>query len=618
MSDSPDFEQLHRDSHQRLVLQAIALTGDPSAATAGVRDAFIAASRSWDRVSRLANPEEWIRSRAWSMAHRRHLARPWHRDQEITTDQATVLRGLQQLPDNQRRSLILHHLVGLPLRDISRELGTTEAQSAQLLNEANTAYVRTVDVTSTGILDSLMRLEQLASGVPGPDPAQLRQIGQRHRIAYIAVGSIAALAVFLGAGFLVSTGHAGPVLGSPDDARPVTQSMLLSEQQLSPLAGPQPWTITSTGDNTKGSGLNSICQAERFADSAGLGTFVRKFEFPGVPLRTLVQTVEISKDPARAKKAYETTLQWFAGCSAPRVRLQQAWQVSGLGDRAELLSFVVPEESGLRHLMVGLTQNHSLTVSTVEETINADSASPELTTQILTQAAKRLCRSSASANKCTFTPTIQVANPPSSGETPGTLSVVDLPTISNLAHPWMGSDLLPGEPNVASTPCDNTSFTGSGAKKANTRGYLVPQSGLPARFGITETVAEYPDQAATRRVFNQVTAKMAACATDLLGTKVSQAKVQKQTPTSKNYGLWRVESQINDKQETVQWWMGIIRVGNYLAQISFAPVAPHDLTQAQFSNLVERAGERLDEVAVANLPSQTPTPKPEPGPTQKG
>src|ERR671921_271619 len=78
-SAGPDFDEFYLASRRRLVLETYALTGDLSAARTAVRDAFEAASHHWRKVSRLPDPEEWVRPRAWAMAQRRHVARLWHR-----------------------------------------------------------------------------------------------------------------------------------------------------------------------------------------------------------------------------------------------------------------------------------------------------------------------------------------------------------------------------------------------------------------------------------------------------------------------------------------------------------------------------------------------------------
>src|SRR4051794_8869807 len=135
-----DFDAFYLDSRRRLVLEAYALTGDLSAARSAVRDAYVAAHHHWNKVSRLADPEEWVRPRAWAMAQRRHVARLWHREKGLSTEQKRVLDALHHLPDQQRKILLLTHLAGLPAEVIGRELGETPKRVAYQLTVATRAF----------------------------------------------------------------------------------------------------------------------------------------------------------------------------------------------------------------------------------------------------------------------------------------------------------------------------------------------------------------------------------------------------------------------------------------------------------------------------------------------
>src|SRR4051812_33510752 len=103
----PDFDDFYLASRRRLVLSAYALTGDLAAARTGVETAFVAARHHWRKVSRLPDPEEWVRPRAWSMAQRRRATRLWHREKGLSTQQKAVLDALHHLPDQQRKVLLL-------------------------------------------------------------------------------------------------------------------------------------------------------------------------------------------------------------------------------------------------------------------------------------------------------------------------------------------------------------------------------------------------------------------------------------------------------------------------------------------------------------------------------
>ena len=80
MTDPDEFDAFYKDARGRLLLQTYALTGDVKAARSAVRDSFVVAWHHWRKVSRLPDPEGYVRPYAWTHAQRRHPARIWHRD----------------------------------------------------------------------------------------------------------------------------------------------------------------------------------------------------------------------------------------------------------------------------------------------------------------------------------------------------------------------------------------------------------------------------------------------------------------------------------------------------------------------------------------------------------
>ncbi len=119
--------------------------------------------------------------------------------------------------------------------------------------------------------------------------------------------------------------------------------MLLTGDQVAPLSPKQPWQVTGTSDNTDGDGKNTMCQTARFADTRGLGTWVRKFVVPR-PRAASCQTVEISNSPGAAVKAYATTLGWYAGCTVARIQLVDAYDVQGVGERPRCCGCGSPDQ----------------------------------------------------------------------------------------------------------------------------------------------------------------------------------------------------------------------------------------------------------------------------------
>src|ERR1044072_5776428 len=146
----PDFDEFYLASRRRLVLETYALTGDLSAARNAVRDAFEAAYHHWRKVSRLPDPEEWVRPRAWAMAQRRHVARLWHREKGMSAEQKNVLDALHHLPDQQRRAFLLAHLAGFTTPGIGRELGESVARIEHQLEAANRSFCKETGTDAEG------------------------------------------------------------------------------------------------------------------------------------------------------------------------------------------------------------------------------------------------------------------------------------------------------------------------------------------------------------------------------------------------------------------------------------------------------------------------------------
>ena len=601
MPPSPDFDEFYLASRRRLVLQAYALTGDLSAARHAVRDAFVSARHHWSKVRRLPDPEEWVRARAWARAQRRHAGRIWHRERGLGQEQRAVLDALHHLPDQQRKVLLLHRLAGLAVDDVGRELGLSPERVEQQLATALAAYERRSGVILDDVQASLQSLAPVAEAAALPPAPVVRRSGRRRRGAVAAGGTAVLVAATLLGGLLVVR----PDAQRPDAPRaeavprrvprPVTADLLLAPTQVARLAPGQQWRLVDTTDNTAGTGINSVCQSSRFADPRGRGTFVRSYASRGTPTRTLVQTVEISRSAEAAAAAYRTTLGWFAGCSEARLQLLNAYVVQGLGERAQVLALRIPGEVR-RTYLVGLVRSGSLTLSTVVETRDGPQVPVAQAVSVLADSVRDVCRSDP-AGPCPAVVSTAPVLPPLSGEARGTLAAADLPVVGRIARPWVGTRPVRARPNVAATTCDKADFVGAGARPARTRVFLIPQARLPRRFGITETYGTFPTPARARAFVGRIQAAMAACQKKDLGARVSQRVVQARAFRGSQYALWRLDSEI-DRRRTVGFWMGVSRVGRYVAQVNFTPAGADDVDADTFQALVTRSRDRLFELPV--------------------
>ena len=579
------------------MLQAYALTGDLAAARGAVRDAFVVARHHWRKVGRLPDPEEWVRPRAWAMAQRRHVARIWHREKGLSTTQKAVLDALHHLPDLQRKALLLSHLAGLSTADIGRELGEPREHVEALVHAASRAFCERTECGPDHIRGSLESLAPIAEAAALPRPPMIHRNGRRRRRLHGVGGTIALILLTLLAGGLVVGNTTEPAnkVSSPRAPRPVTRALMLNTDQLSTLAAPQTWRLVSTSDNTSGNGINSVCQDRRFADPDGAGTIVRTFAGTGQPRRKLVQTIEISRSDQAAETAYRTTLGWFAGCSKARVQLQNSYAVTGLGDEAQLLQLRIADMAHHSYV-ASVARTGSLTVSTVLETRNGRAVGIKDSADTLMTAVRNVCMSRP-AGKCPLYMRVAPVLPPRSGETPGTLAAGDLPVVGRINRPWVGTEAVRAKVNVAATTCDKADFVRAGAKRPMTRTFLIPQAKLPRRFGITETYGRFPSQRKADALVQTIRSRMASCEKRDLGAQVSNEVHQPRGYRGSEMALWRLDSEINKRQDTVGFWMGVVRVGSWVAQVNFTPVGANDIDADTFEALVVRARDRLFELS---------------------
>jgi RNA polymerase sigma-70 factor (ECF subfamily) len=128
------FDEFYTASYRRLLKQLVAVTGNLGEAEDALQEAYARASVRWRRLADYDNPEAWVRRVAMNLAataakraRRRALALrrldPHPVTHDLTADALDLAAALQTIPFAQRQAVVLHHLVGLPVTEIARELG---------------------------------------------------------------------------------------------------------------------------------------------------------------------------------------------------------------------------------------------------------------------------------------------------------------------------------------------------------------------------------------------------------------------------------------------------------------------------------------------------------------
>ncbi|MEV4640342.1 SigE family RNA polymerase sigma factor [Actinoplanes sp. NPDC049548] len=164
MRDAEEFDAFYAGSSRRVLGQVYAMTGNRAEAEDAVAEAYLKAWDRWETVRDADSPEAWVRrvaSRnavsAWRKAVNR--IRAHHRDaadQEIDglgPDHVALVHALRQIPPDQRRVIVLHHLVGLSVGEIAAEVGApTGTVKARLARgrRAMAAHLSDTDDYTTG------------------------------------------------------------------------------------------------------------------------------------------------------------------------------------------------------------------------------------------------------------------------------------------------------------------------------------------------------------------------------------------------------------------------------------------------------------------------------------
>jgi RNA polymerase sigma-70 factor, ECF subfamily len=135
LRDEREFEDFYAAVFDRLVGQLYLVTGNLQDAEDVVQEALTRAAVRWSRLRRYSVPEAWVRRVAMNLASdgfrrvRRRLAVAVRLRVDLESRQlvATELPGLTEalrtLPMAQRKAVVLHHLLDLPVDQVAVELG---------------------------------------------------------------------------------------------------------------------------------------------------------------------------------------------------------------------------------------------------------------------------------------------------------------------------------------------------------------------------------------------------------------------------------------------------------------------------------------------------------------
>ena len=413
MRNPDEFDAFYKDARDRLLLQTYALTGDlPASRSRRSATPSSSAWHHWRKVSRLEDPEAWVRPPAWAHAQRRHTARLWHRDKGLDPEAARTLDALGKLPIDPAQGAAAHppdHAAidrhgprGRPdPAEAERELQTATAQFA---------LHRDVPTTASGPLFEPLR--EHVESVRWPRPSILRRAGRRppayaHRRRRRRRG---------GARWSLSgvAGHrrrrrppdactattARPTAAAGPATRPAGAAGAgaahrrdaHAPQQLGSVVARPALAEGGTGDNTAGDGLVLPCQqyaVRRPQGHRGPVPHLRHRRRQAGPAGVGRRGGRGVGTPARARRTYATPSAGTPG-ARPRAQLLSTRRVGHVGDEATLLVLRAWNQPATT-MVVGVARTGRLTATTMSRVPGTGPPDLGASARLLAAAVTGLC-----------------------------------------------------------------------------------------------------------------------------------------------------------------------------------------------------------------------------------
>jgi RNA polymerase sigma-70 factor (ECF subfamily) len=126
-----EFAEFYDATWGRTLACTYAMTGDLGIAEELAQEAYTRAWTRWSQLTSYDEPGAWVRQVATRLAvsrwRRTKVAQAWHarnRRESVVAPpdetSAALVAALRQLPEAQRRAIVLHHLGDLPVDEVAR------------------------------------------------------------------------------------------------------------------------------------------------------------------------------------------------------------------------------------------------------------------------------------------------------------------------------------------------------------------------------------------------------------------------------------------------------------------------------------------------------------------
>ncbi|MEV6282605.1 hypothetical protein [Kribbella sp. NPDC051770] len=359
--------------------------------------------------------------------------------------------------------------------------------------------------------------------------------------------------------------------------------VLIDGPAAKPLTAAGSWAIAATADGSSAPDKSFVCQAQRFADPAGVRTWVRTFKNAATK-DTAVQYVEVSNDTTAAGKAYSTITGWLSQCNTPQVRLVSSYTTEGLGERGVIAVFGQPTGSkSNKYRTVSVSTAGQATMVFEHDSTGSTPPKPDGVLATAGAGLKRICTetgadcgSGSLQARTGLLPTQESA---------GFMAPIDLPVLSSIDKPWVSVD---GEVR-SGTLCEKIDLKKAKATKYKTQTYVVPEAQVPTEFGLDATVARFATPAAAAAFVTQIRKNVDGCAKS---TSTATVKSTGSINLAATKGeAWKATYDTGGGK-VFTFRIGIAGSGDRAVYLLYPVLKNLDITDTAFTEILSRAADR--------------------------
>ncbi len=208
-----DFDGFYQAHYGETVAMAYGFTADLAESQDIAQEAFSRAWQRWKVISRYEQPVSWVRRVATNLAHSRwrrlrtaasYMARQRIDDlPDLSPDHVDMVTALRALPVAQRKAVVLHYLVDLPVGQVAAELGVAEGTVKAWLHQGRKALAIELN-------------DEVRRAVSPPPATELRLKSERgkrlqRRVLTVSAAFVAVLLIVTGVRLLGWAGAQTPL-----------------------------------------------------------------------------------------------------------------------------------------------------------------------------------------------------------------------------------------------------------------------------------------------------------------------------------------------------------------------------------------------------------------------